>query len=176
MRRITSTPPDFNFTPDDCGYSLLVGDELNSEQRDRLQISRVVHVSIDPTVPLTAAGAPADDESEAVDPDRVITNARSAVPADGLLSDSELVSLFSSANIVRSAYDEGLRQHKQHTPDFKTFGDRVSLPPGTKGSHEPEYTRYDGSPLFTPLTRILTCISYTHYWKVDLDLYQTPSY
>ncbi|KAJ6604734.1 Endonuclease/exonuclease/phosphatase [Mycena vulgaris] len=142
---------DFNFSPDDSGYSLLVGDQLNSEQRDRLQISRVVHVSIDPTVPPTIAGAPAEDENEAVDPDRVITNARPAVPADGLLSDLELASLFSSANVVRSAYDEGLRQHRETSSDFQTFGDRLSLPSTKKGSHEPEYT------------------SYTHYWKTVLD-------
>ncbi|KAJ7492540.1 Endonuclease/exonuclease/phosphatase [Mycena latifolia] len=142
---------DFNFSPDDCGYSLLVGDQLNSDHRDRLQISRVVHVSIDPTVPPTVVGAPAEDENEAVDPDRVITNARPAVPADGLLSDSELVSLFSSANVVQSAYDEGLRQHKEKSVDFRTFGNRMSLSSTTKGSHEPEYT------------------SYTHYWKTVLD-------
>ncbi|KAJ7619112.1 Endonuclease/exonuclease/phosphatase [Mycena polygramma] len=134
---------DFNFSPDDPGYSLLVGDELNAEQRERLE-----HVSIDPTVPPTTTEASPDDESEAVDPDRVITNARRAVPADGLLSDSELASLFSPANIVRSAYDEGLRQHRQTTEGSRTFGDRLSLPRDTKGYHEPEYT------------------SYTHYWKV----------
>ncbi|KAJ6503446.1 Endonuclease/exonuclease/phosphatase [Mycena vitilis] len=139
---------DFNFSPDDPGYSLLVGDDLNAEQRERLEFSRVVHVSIDPTVPPTTKDAPADDENEAVDPDRVITNARRAVPTDGLLSDSELVSLFSPANIVRSAYDEGLRQHRQTAEGPRTFGDRLSLPRDIKGYHEPEYT------------------SYTHYWKV----------
>ncbi|KAJ7110130.1 Endonuclease/exonuclease/phosphatase [Mycena epipterygia] len=152
---------DFNFSPDDPGYSLLVGDQLNSEQRDRLAISRVVHLSIDPTVPPTVTGAPAEDENEAVDPDRVITNARPAVPADGLLSDSELASLFSSANVVRSAYDEGLRQHKESSPEFQTFGNRVSLP-SKKGVHEPEYTRDHCSNTFLHL-------SYTHYWKTVLD-------
>ncbi|KAJ7225439.1 Endonuclease/exonuclease/phosphatase, partial [Mycena pura] len=137
---------DFNFSPDDCGYSLLVGDSLSAGQMDRLESSRVVHVSIDPTVPPTVAGAPPEDENEAVDPDRVITNARPAVPTDGLLSDSELVSLFSSAN-VRSAYDEGLRQYRKSPSDIQTFGDRLLLPYQTKGYHEPEYT------------------SYTHYWK-----------
>ncbi|KAJ6575204.1 Endonuclease/exonuclease/phosphatase [Mycena capillaripes] len=142
---------DFNFSPDDPGYSLLVGSQLTAEQCDRLKISRVVHVSIDPTVSKTVTAAPADDESGAVDPDRVITNARPAVSTDGLLSDSELVSLFSSANIVRSAYDLGLRQHRQTSTGFQTFGDRLSLPPATKGYYEPGYT------------------SYTHYWKTVLD-------
>ncbi|KAF7347763.1 Endo/exonuclease/phosphatase domain-containing protein [Mycena venus] len=120
---------DFNFAPDDPG-----------------------HVSIDPTVPPTVKSAPAEDEAGAVDPDRVITNARRAVPEDGLLSDSELASLFSVANVVRSAYDEGLRQHKQtSSTGFQTFGDRMSLPRTKKGFHEPEYT------------------SYTHYWKTVLD-------
>ncbi|KAJ7361651.1 Endonuclease/exonuclease/phosphatase [Mycena albidolilacea] len=140
---------DFNFSPDDPGYSLLVGDQLNAEQRDRLETSRVVHLSIDPTVPPTVKGAPAEDEGGAVDPDRVITSARRAVPADGLLSDSELASLFSAANVVRSAYDEGLRQYKEaSSTGFPTFGDRMSLPRTKKGYYEPEYT------------------SYTHYWKV----------
>ncbi|KAJ7487688.1 Endonuclease/exonuclease/phosphatase [Mycena galericulata] len=142
---------DFNFSPDDPGYSLLVGDPdaLKSEnQRDRLEFSRVVHTSIDPSVSLTTTSPLADDESEAVDPDRVITNARRAVPADGLLSDEELVSLFSSTNTIRSAYDEGLQQHREKTVEMQTFGSRMSLPPTAKGYHEPEYT------------------SYTHYWKV----------
>ncbi|KAF8216137.1 Endonuclease/exonuclease/phosphatase [Mycena galopus ATCC 62051] len=143
---------DFNFDPADPGYSLLVGDQLNAEQCERLETSRVVHLSIDPTVPPTVKGAPADDEDGAVDPDRVITSARRAVPSDGLLSDSELASLFSATNVVRSAYDEGLRQHKQTSPtESQTFGDRMSLSRTTKGYHEPEYT------------------SYTHYWKTVLD-------
>ncbi|KAJ7103441.1 Endonuclease/exonuclease/phosphatase [Mycena belliarum] len=140
---------DFNFSPDDAGYSLLVGDQLNSEQQNRLRMSRVVHVSVDPAIPPTTTAALADDENDAVDPDRVITNARPAVPTDGLLSDSELATLFSSANIVRSAYDEGIRQHREKSPDLPTFGTRVSLPSSAKGSNEPEYT------------------SYTHYWKAD---------
>ncbi|KAJ6519910.1 Endonuclease/exonuclease/phosphatase [Mycena sanguinolenta] len=142
---------DFNFSPDDPGYSLLVGDQLSAEQCDRLESSRVVHVSIDPTVPPTVTGAPAEDEDSAVDPDRVITNARRAAPGDGLLSDSELASLFSTANVVRSAYDEGLRQHKRTSSIGPTFGDRMSLPHTVKGYHEPENT------------------SYTHYWKTVLD-------
>ncbi|KAJ7837526.1 Endonuclease/exonuclease/phosphatase [Mycena olivaceomarginata] len=138
---------DFNFSPDDPGYSLLVGDQLNAEQRDRLETS-LTFLST-PTVPPTVKGAPAEDEGGAVDPDRVITSARRAVPADGLLSDSELASLFPAANVVRSAYDEGLRQHKEaSSTGFPTFGDRMSLPRTKKGYYEPEYT------------------SYTHYWKV----------
>ncbi|KAJ7786408.1 Endonuclease/exonuclease/phosphatase [Mycena metata] len=129
---------DFNFSPDDPAYTLLVGGQLNAEQRDRLEISRVVHA------------APVDDESGAVDPDRVITNARPAVPTDGLLSDSELVSLFSSANVVRSAYDEGLKMHTQDSPGLPTFGGRT-------GYYEPEYT------------------SYTHYWKARLSISDRPA-
>ncbi|KAJ7631000.1 Endonuclease/exonuclease/phosphatase [Roridomyces roridus] len=141
---------DFNFSPDDPAYSLLVGEQLNAEQRERLDFSRVVHVSIDPSVPPTTAAPLADDESEAVDPDRVITNARRAVPADGLLSDDELVSLFASGAVVRSAYDEG-RRLSTADPDIPTFGKRMSIQPTTKGFYEPEYT------------------SYTHYWKTVLD-------
>ncbi|KAK7064155.1 Endo/exonuclease/phosphatase domain-containing protein [Favolaschia claudopus] len=144
---------DFNFSPDDPGYSLLVGDDLTVEQHDRLETSRVVHVSIDPAVPPTVAQAPAEDEDGAVDPDRVITNARRAVLSDGLLSDSELISLFCSTSPVRSAYDAGLKQLRETTTatNFQTFGNRVSLPPTANGYNEPEYT------------------SYTHYWKTVLD-------
>ncbi|KAJ7169963.1 Endonuclease/exonuclease/phosphatase [Mycena filopes] len=138
---------DFNFSPDDPAYSLLVGGQLNAEHRDRLETSRVVHVSIDPTVPPTTKAAPTEDESGAVDPDKVITNARPAVPADGLLSDSELVALFSHAHTIRSAYDEGLQRHSSTSPGYPTFI-KLSLSPTSKGYHEPEYT------------------SYTHYWKV----------
>ncbi|KAJ7783877.1 Endonuclease/exonuclease/phosphatase [Mycena maculata] len=142
---------DFNFSPNDAGYSLLVGDQLSTEQREQLEFSRVVHVSIDPSVPPTTGTPLRDDENEAVDPDRVMTNARHAIPADGLLSDEELVSLFPSTSTVWSAYDEGLRKHADKSTDLQTFGNRMSLPRSIKGYHEPEYT------------------SYTHYWKARLN-------
>jgi len=145
---------DFNFTPDDPAYSLLVGDSLTEAQSQRLHISRVIHMTIDPTIVPTAKKA--DDEegdgSEA-DPDRVINNSRVATSSDGLLSDLELTSLFINGAKLRSAYDEGQRTQRDNgTPgDLCTFGDRVSLPPTRLGAHEPMWT------------------SYTNYWKTTLD-------
>ncbi|KAG1826035.1 endonuclease exonuclease phosphatase [Suillus subaureus] len=145
---------DFNFTPDDPAYSLLTGDSLTEVQSQRLHMSRVIHVTIDSTVPPTTKKA--DDEegdgSEA-DPDRVINNSRVATSSDGLLSDLELTSLFIDGAKLRSAYDEGQRAQRDNgTPgDLYTFGDRVSSPPTRLGAHEPMWT------------------SYTHYWKTTLD-------
>ncbi|KAG2159956.1 Endonuclease/exonuclease/phosphatase [Suillus bovinus] len=145
---------DFNFTPDDPAYSLLVGDPLTEAQSQRLHMSRVIHITIDPTVPPTTKKA--DDEegdgSEA-DPDKVINNSRLATSSDGLLSDLELVSLFRNGAKLRSAYDEGQRARRDNgTPgDLYTFGERVSLHPTRLGAHEPMWT------------------SYTHYWKTTLD-------
>ncbi|KAG1755190.1 Endonuclease/exonuclease/phosphatase [Suillus paluster] len=145
---------DFNFAPDDPAYSLLVGDPLTEAQSHRLDMSRVVHITIDPTVPRTKKKADEEegDGSEA-DPDRVINNSRAAASSDGLLSDLELTSLFINGVQLRSAYDEGQRAQRDNgTPgDLHTFGDRVSLPPTRLGAHEPMWT------------------SYTHYWKTTLD-------
>ncbi|KAF7320400.1 Endo/exonuclease/phosphatase domain-containing protein [Mycena kentingensis (nom. inval.)] len=141
---------DFNFSPDDPAYALLVGDSLTDGHKERLEASRVVHVSIDPTaVPVTASSIK-EDEDQAGDPDRVITNARRATIEDGLLSDDELVALFSQSSPLRSAYDEGLKAHRESNDDLRTFGQRVGLPVEKKGYNEPEYT------------------SYTHYWKTVL--------
>ncbi|KAF7306996.1 Endo/exonuclease/phosphatase domain-containing protein [Mycena indigotica] len=142
---------DFNFSPDDPAYSLLVGDPLSVEQRERLETSRVVHASIDPNVQSAAAPLVKEDEDQAVDPDRVITNARRAKPSDGLLTDDELVALFSTSKTFRSAYDEGLRQHRLSSSSIPTFGDRTKLDASKKGFYEPEYT------------------SYTVFWKTVLD-------
>nr|GAT54910.1 predicted protein [Mycena chlorophos] len=142
---------DFNFGPDDPAYSLLMSEPLTKEQRERLEASRVVHVSIDPTVPPTTSGPVGDDEDQAVDPDRVITNARRATPSDGLLTDDELVALFALGKPLKSAYDEGLAHPRASASDIRTFGDRVSCEPDMKGSNEPEYT------------------SFTFFWKTVLD-------
>jgi len=144
---------DFNFAPDDPAYSLLVGNPLNAAQSLHLQMSRVVHMSIDPTVPPSTKKA--DDEEgdgSETDPDRVINNSRAAVPSDGLLSDLELTSLFANGAKLRSAYDEGQREQRASgaPDDVCAFADRVSLPPNRLGAHEPMWT------------------SYTHYWKTTL--------
>ncbi|KAJ8596965.1 Endonuclease/exonuclease/phosphatase [Rhizopogon salebrosus TDB-379] len=144
---------DFNFTPDDPAYSLLVGNPLSVAQSLRLQMSRVIHISVDPTIPPTTKKA--DDEEgdgSETDPDRVINNSRAAVLSDGLLSDLELISLFANGPKLRSAYDEGQRARRgSSTPDgVCTFGDRT-LSSNRLGDHEPMWT------------------SYTHYWKTTLD-------
>ncbi len=94
--RFPRASPDFNFGPEEPGYALLVGDMLTPAQEELLERSRVVHVSVDPTIPLTNPAAANDDEDGGAqaDPDRVITNAREASPADGLLNSSELLDLF----------------------------------------------------------------------------------
>jgi RNA exonuclease NGL2 len=143
---------DFNFAPDDPAYSLLVGDPLLPDQEESLASSRVVHVSIDPSV-LSTTQAPAEEEGNdatATDPDKTITNARLAAPGDGLLSICELVALFSSDSPLRSAYNDGLRRCRTSLAGVKTFGDRVALPSARQGAYEPEWT------------------SYTHYWKTVL--------
>jgi RNA exonuclease NGL2 len=131
----------------------MVGDQLLSEQEDRLEESRVIHKTIDPTVPAAKTLS-----EEAGDPARVIIHARPATAADGLLTSHELAHLFSGP-ILKSAYDEALGQHRincevdgsqadvENSPVIATLGDRELVPPNRRGSHEPEYT------------------SYTHYWK-----------
>ena len=142
--------PDFNFSPDDPAYSLLVGNPLSIEQKDRLNTSRVVHVSIDPTVPTTTETEP--EEGEKADPDRVIRNSRVANSADGLLSDSELLDLFPHS--LRSAYDGGQRTARLMSLDgVMTFSDRMTFAVERLGAHEPMWT------------------SYTHFWQSTLGAF-----
>jgi hypothetical protein len=145
-------PPDFNFSPEEPGYALLVGDMLTPAQEELLERSRVVHISVDPTVPLTSPAAANDDEDGGAeaDPDRVITNAREASPADGLLNSSELLDLFAvTALRPRSLYDEGQRllETVSSPSPVPRCGERMGLPPQKRGAYEPEWT------------------SYTHYWQ-----------
>ena len=146
-------PIDFNCPPRDAAYALLTGQTLNTEHRNHLSSSRVTHISIDPSVPKTE-DTPSKDvdqgDSEESDPDRVITNARSAIAADGLLSDDELLSLFSQGHRLFSAYDIGLSRIQNH--NIALYGDRASLQQTQPGFHEPSYT------------------SYTHYWQSVLGV------
>lgn len=149
---------DFNLTPEDPGYSLLVGDPITSPQEDLLAFSRVVHSSIDPdSIPVAEPkeAKNEDDEGAEEDPDRIIVNARPATPADGLLSTEELIKMVQELGIAKleSSYDKGLKLLKASgDSDVRTFGDRVtSIPTTRQGRHEPEWT------------------SYTHFWKSVLD-------
>ncbi|KAG5221234.1 Endonuclease/exonuclease/phosphatase [Salix suchowensis] len=113
--------------------------------------SLVVHKSIDPAVPPTGLEVAKEGEKgESTDPDRVITDARSAVEDDGLLSVPEFLETFQSQAPWCSVYDDGLSRIKSQFPNIKTFGDRVNIATTRKGAHEPEWT------------------SYTHYWKTVL--------
>ena len=139
---------DFNFTPSDAAYTLAVGDTLLPEQEATISSSLVIHSSVDASVGANtlASNIAPDNESEDMDPDRVITNARQAEPHDGLLTISQFNAWFSSLPNLRSAYNDGLEEFsKLYT--LPTYGRRVSLPLGRRGSHEPAYT------------------SYTHYWQ-----------
>jgi hypothetical protein len=84
----------------------------------------------------------------------VITNARQASPADGLLSSSELVDLF-AVDILRprSLYDDGQRLLETISGPVRRCGERLGLPPHKRGAYEPEWT------------------SYTHYWQSVLGEY-----
>ncbi|KII93561.1 hypothetical protein PLICRDRAFT_35787 [Plicaturopsis crispa FD-325 SS-3] len=148
---------DFNFTPADPAYALLVSPSapLSTARSDQLAASRVVHYTVDPSVPKSSK-VKAEDEEEGAESskdepaDDSIPNTRPAVPADGLLSDAELAAMFGSARL-RSAYNEGQKKRRQHNRDVKTFGDRTKMTHEEQGVHEPEWT------------------SYTHYWKTVLD-------
>ena len=148
---------DFNLTPEDPGYSLLVGDPITSPQEELLALSRVVHSSIDPDGAPVAELKEAKNEEEdgaEQDPDRTIVNARIATPADGLLSAEELAGMVQKLGVanLESSYDKGLKLAQAlEDSDVRTFGDRVTSIPSTRqGRYEPEWT------------------SYTHFWKTVL--------
>lgn len=159
----THTHTDFNFSPAEPSYALLVGDTLTPAQEELLERSRVVHVSVDPSVPLSDPAGTNDDDDDSNnnnaddggggggggsgDPDRVITNARRASPADGLLSSFELAQLFAITQRPRSLYDEGQRLLERVSGPVQRCGERLGLPPHQRGAYEPEWT------------------SYTHYWQ-----------
>jgi RNA exonuclease NGL2 len=144
---------DFNFSPGEPGYALLAGETLTQAQEELLEKSRVVHVSVDPSVPLTNPATTDEDEDGGgakPDPDRVITNAREASPADGLLSSSELVELFAIPSPPRSLYDEGQRVLERTVGSVPRCGERLKLLSHQRGAYEPEWT------------------SYTRYWQTVL--------
>jgi RNA exonuclease NGL2 len=135
--------------PDDPTYSLLVGDPLTAQQELRLAQSRFVHRSVDPSIPVSSE--PQGDEEDG-GPDRVATNVRLAVPADGLLSTDELLQLYSEGSALRSAYDEGQRTYRSSVAELKTFGDGAQISHTRRGACEPRWT------------------SYAHYWKAVLGM------
>lgn len=111
--------------------------------------SRVIHHSIDPSIPIDVKKVEADEDEGGgeKDPDKVITNARAASLADGLLTTTELTSMFADSGLLRSTYDEGQRKYLASGNSIATCGDRLNIPLSKSGACEPEWT------------------SYTHYWK-----------
>ena len=149
---------DFNFTPTDPAYSFLVGNKLTTQQLKVIEASRVIHSSIDPSIPLTPAVSRGDEEGNTAenDPDRILTNTRTAKIEDGLLSDEELHSLFNLYGPLRSVYDEGQRfAISEHD---NVIGARLSdITSVQKGFYEPMWT------------------SYTHFWKTTLGISRHPN-
>jgi RNA exonuclease NGL2 len=122
--------------------------------------SLVIHSSVDASVGANAlASNVADNDSEEIDPD-VITNARQAESHDGLLTIPQFIAWFSSLPNLRSAYNDGLQEESKLSDNLPTYGRRVTLPLGRRGSHEPAYT------------------SYTHYWQTVIgtnNIFSTKS-
>ncbi|KIY62428.1 hypothetical protein CYLTODRAFT_177489 [Cylindrobasidium torrendii FP15055 ss-10] len=156
----TNLAADFNFSPHDPGYALLVGGTITHEYDQLLVDSSVVHTSAERNL-ATAPGEATETEDEEEgedggegDTDRVIVNARPAKPSDGLLNSAELQHLYThSGSPLQSAYDSGIRAFlsgNKGTP-IAIFGDRVKWPTTQSGACEPQYT------------------SYTHFWKTTLD-------
>lgn len=88
-----------------------------------------------------------EDNDEASDPNRIITNARVATPEDGLLAIPDIVAWFAKLPRLRSSYCEGVRRAREIGAQLETYGTRELLPVGRQGFDEPEFT------------------SYTFYWK-----------
>lgn len=96
--------PDFNLTPNDATYSLLVGEAVTDEQRKMFEDSRLVHISVDPTInrnsdlkpyqELTEKGEGGGAAEEEDDPDKAPTNSRPCQPEDGLLTFEEVEALY----------------------------------------------------------------------------------
>ena len=128
---------------------MLFGDSFLSAQRQTILDSCVVHATIDPTIlsASTTTSKTKEDNDEASDPDRIITNARVATPEDGLLTIPDIVAWFAELPRLRSAYCEGVHLTREIGVELETFGTREFLPPARQGFDEPEFT------------------SYTFYWK-----------
>ncbi|CUA69128.1 RNA exonuclease NGL2 [Rhizoctonia solani] len=165
---------DFNFQPNEVGYALLRGVDLTPEHYLELESSRVVHVSLDPTVPRTPrTGTDADDDDEAAGsgaasrPDlkkgdgeeesepvvaTKIKDARIAVETDGLLTNEEMLELFGAGGKARSAYDGILEESSESTGEAdNVISARDPSMKGRKGANEPMWS------------------CFTHYWRSTLD-------
>lgn len=184
---------DFNSQPSEALYALLVGDPLTQVQIRSMQTSRVVHISLDPSITYVDPGGISKDEEDdegggrenGEDSDPVLTNTRPAIPEDGLLSVPELVQLFpgpsSSLSLpgLRSAYDssfqsvlaeselDAITRAKERA---KTFSNNSPRPPGgdTRAAKDSWDTSRKGGnePMHT---------SFTHYWRSTLVRLETTT-
>jgi len=140
---------DFNCSPEEGTYRLMVGEKLSSSQIEKIENSRVVHASVDTLFSTASDETKTVPVNEEGDPDRVITNARRCLPHDGLLSVSELEHHFQQFCHVRSAYSEASRFSSM--PGIDCLGPLSNMTENESGFFEPVYT------------------AYAHYWKATLD-------
>ena len=101
---------DFNISPEDPAYAILVGDPLTEEQQSVLNASLVIHTTVDPSIKVTYEKRPIDVDSDEEEESEaqaqaagqaqteaqkqaasgIWPNTRRAEPRDGLLSEQEL--------------------------------------------------------------------------------------
>lgn len=138
----------------------MFGDPLLPAQEDSILASRVVHATIDPSVRIPTKSAASNSEASEDDEGsdlHFITNARPAIPDDGLLTLPEIDTWFQGLPRLRSAYCEGLGHAKGIGMDVNTHGEGMPVT-GRRGFDEPQYT------------------SYTTYWKSALGKLLLPDF
>lgn len=171
---------DFNIQPSEGSYRLLTGAALSAEQEDALALSSVVHRSWDEhRAHLAASGSTEDADDQDIkedddnepssssapaaeggeiyaqpegDEDRVLKNTRPARPEDGLLSLSELKSMYKTYGKGSwSVYGRNYGRIEAESGNW--FGEREGKPAGppdsdareqeqrlTPGYYEPAWT------------------------------------
>ncbi|KAG8907569.1 hypothetical protein FRB99_003493 [Tulasnella sp. 403] len=142
---------DFNTQPSEAAYSLLTNKPLSPAHLQTFDASRVIHVSLDPTIASDPSTSRRDNDEggdgESNDPDRAILDARRPQASDALLSNDEIIQLFGNGKYpLRSAYDEALAAVPSEIGNVFSARD----PSASCGRNEPLYT------------------SFTFYWKVTL--------
>ncbi|KZO98379.1 Endonuclease/exonuclease/phosphatase [Calocera viscosa TUFC12733] len=142
---------DFNSQPTEPTYSLLVGQQLLDVQKAELETSRVVHVSIDPTVGLSTVSGEEQEPSEAPSSlGNKCQKHRKEVPTKGLVQVTSRIAFREGLQVaLRSVYDEARMSSD-------TFGQRHGLPSDRRGSSEAMWTS------FTPLWRLT--LDYIFVW------------
>lgn len=152
---------DFNTQPNELAYSLLTSHSITAPQIEALEISTVVHMSVDKIYDPTFRSIPSPEEAEGgkhTDPDKVIKNARQGTDSDGLLDLEGFKALYDyslckagacscsltgpsttipdSRNEVTSAY--GSISHLLPAFDLNMYVDRTPEVHSTSGWNIPE--------------------------------------